>query len=38
MEYDEVKETVTVNYIGGGSKTVNVAGDSLSSIAYDVIR
>lgn len=38
MEYDEEREIVTIHFYGGGTKTINVFGDSLSAIAYDIIR
>lgn len=38
MEMDEDNEVVTIYFNGGGIRRVNVRGDSLSAIAYDVIR
>lgn len=38
MEYDEEHQLVIIHFHGGGTKKVNVAGDSLSAMAYDIIR
>lgn len=38
MEYDEEQQIVIIHFHGGDTKTINVAGDSLSAMAYDIIR
>ena len=38
MEFDEESENVIIHWIGGKMCKVNVAGDSLSAIAYDIIK
>lgn len=38
MELDEKNETVTIRFNGGGQKQIDVYADSLSAIAYDIIR
>lgn len=38
MELDEKTDIVTIYFVGGGKKQVNVAMDSLSSMAYDIVK
>lgn len=38
MEYDEEQQIVIIHFHGGDTKTINVAGDSVSAMAYDIIR
>lgn len=38
MDMDEENEIVTVHFRGGYTKQVNVTADSLSAMAYDIIR
>jgi len=38
MEFDEQTEIVTIHFIGGATKCINVSGDSLSAMAFDVIQ
>lgn len=38
MELDEQTEIVTIHFIGGGDRKVNVGMDSLSAMAYDIVR
>lgn len=38
MEFDEQTENVTIHFVGGSERKVNVGMDSLSSMAYDIVR
>ena len=38
LEYDEEQQIVIIHFRGGRTRTINVAGDSVSAMAYEIIR